>query len=171
MARYALFPDQEVRIYRLILRLALAETFLTSDTLAEDMSVSRNTILSDLEKMELLLYEYDVTLQRRNHYGFCLAGEESQIRLLMEIVIQKGMTDYDVYNMMQTIVNQEKTQATNYGMPHEMATIFNVTLTEMAQLVDQEMLDQFNYSEILAIILRVAIATGRLKKYAYNEKL
>lgn len=163
VARYALFPDQEVRIYRLILRLALAETFLTSDTLADDMSVSRNTILSDLEKMELLLYEYDVTLQRRNHYGFCLAGEESQIRLLMEIVIQKGMTDYDVYNMMQTIVNQEKTQATNYGMPHEMATIFNVTLTEMAQLVDQEMLDQFNYSEILAIILRVAIATGRLK--------
>lgn len=69
VARYALFPDQEVRIYRLILRLALAETFLTSDTLAEDMSVSRNTILSDLEKMEILLYEYDVTLQRRNHYG------------------------------------------------------------------------------------------------------
>ncbi|WP_198015734.1 BglG family transcription antiterminator [Brochothrix campestris] len=162
--RNDLYPDQTNRIYRLILWLSLADTPLTSNEMAEALKVSRNTIIADLDKMDFLLLKYAVTLDRKNHYGFKLVGDEANVRHLMEAVIQKSLTDYDVYYLMQIVVNQEDSNPTNtYGMPPKMAAVFNETLQAIAKLMDKEMLDKFNYSELLAIILRVCIATIRLK--------
>lgn len=162
--RYELYPDQEIRIHQMITILCLQTTYLTTQQLADDLKVSKSTIVADLEKLEQVLMSYQLQLIRKNYFGYTIVGAENQIRLLLEFIIQKGITDYDIYNIMNVITNptEESNHQLKLAIHSQMQQIYQVTLFEISKIVNQEVLEQFNYSEILSIILRVTIATARM---------
>ncbi|MTD38348.1 HTH domain-containing protein [Erwinia sp. CPCC 100877] len=164
--RFETYPDQELRVIQLIFRLLQAAKSLTSQELAEDLQVSRNTIISDLDRVEDLIQSYELLLNRQSGYGFSITGEESKIRLLMEYITQKEITEYDIYQIMTYFVQgrqQRKIQEVHVGGNTIFQQIYQVALKEMTQLIDPSLFDQFNYSEILSITLRVAIAASRMQ--------
>ncbi len=66
--------------------------------------MSRNTIVSDLEQVERFFSQaYDLTLIRQARQGFTISGEESNVRLLMEFITQKELTEYDIYQIMNYV--------------------------------------------------------------------
>ena len=73
----------------MIFQLLSVKGYLTAQQLADELLVSRNTIVSDLEQVERLLQAYDLTLIRQARQGFTISGEESNVRLLMEFITQK----------------------------------------------------------------------------------
>lgn len=164
--RFETYPDQELRANQLIFRLLLASKCLTSQELADDLQVSRNTIISDLERVEELAQMYELTLNRQSRQGFSIIGEESKIRLLMEYITQKEITEYDIYQIMSYFVQsgqQRKMQEVHVGVNTIFQKIYQVALKEMTGLLDPSLFDQFNYAEILSITLRVAIASSRIQ--------
>ncbi|MBO0422910.1 BglG family transcription antiterminator [Enterococcus plantarum] len=164
--RFETYPDQELRANQLIFRLLLASKCLNSQELADDLQVSRNTIISDLDRVEELAQMYELTLNRQSRQGFSIIGEESKIRLLMEYITQKEITEYDIYQIMSYFVQsgqQRKMQEVHVGVNTIFQKIYQVALKEMTGLLDPSLFDQFNYAEILSITLRVAIASSRIQ--------
>ncbi|MGX7150668.1 BglG family transcription antiterminator [Enterococcus ureasiticus] len=164
--RFETYPDQELRVNQLIFRLLLASKCLTSQELAENLQVSRNTIISDLDRVEELIQTYGLILNRQSRQGFSIIGEESKIRLLMEYITQKEITEYDIYQIMSYFVQsgqQKKMQEVHVGVNTIFQKIYQVALKEMTGLLDPSLFDQFNYAEILSITLRVAIAASRMQ--------
>ena len=49
------------------------------------------------------LQAYDLTLIRQARQGFTISGEESNVRLLMEFITQKELTEYDIYQIMNYV--------------------------------------------------------------------
>ncbi|MGX7417925.1 BglG family transcription antiterminator [Carnobacterium gallinarum] len=163
--RYDLFPDQEIRANQIITLLCLQNEFITTLELADRLEVSKNTIVADLERVEQIVGAYELVLVRKNYFGYTLDGPEHQIRLLLEAVIQKEITDYDIYTIMNYITEQRNAPNTNalkLAMQTDMLKIYQATVYEISQIMSQEMMEQFNYSEILSIILRVTLATARM---------
>lgn len=164
--RFETYPDQELRVNQLIFRLLLATDYLTSQELAEEIQVSRNTIVSDLDRVQELIQTYSLVLNRQSRQGFSIVGEESKIRLLMEYITQKEITEYDIYQIMSYFVQsgqQKKMQEVHVGVNTIFQKIYQVALKEMTNLLDPSLFAQFNYAEILSITLRVAIATSRMQ--------
>lgn len=164
--RFETYPDQELRVNQLIFRLLLAPDCLTSQELADEIQVSRNTIVSDLDRVQELIQTYGLVLNRQSRQGFSIIGEESKIRLLMEYITQKEITEYDIYQIMSYFVQsgqQKKMQEVHVGVNTIFQKIYQVALKEMTNLLDPSLFDQFNYAEILSITLRVAIATSRMQ--------
>ena len=87
----------------MIFQLLSVKGYLTAQQLADELLVSRNTIVSDLEQVERLLQAYDLTLIRQARQGFTISGEESNVRLLMEFITQKELTEYDIYQIMNYV--------------------------------------------------------------------
>ncbi|MGH2168374.1 BglG family transcription antiterminator, partial [Enterococcus faecalis] len=56
-----------------------------------------------LEQVEPLLQAYDLTLIRQARQGFTISGEERNVRLLMEFITQKELTEYDIYEIMNYV--------------------------------------------------------------------
>ncbi|MFD1900600.1 BglG family transcription antiterminator [Enterococcus termitis] len=164
--RFETYPDQELRINQLIFRLLLTPAYLTSQELSEEIQVSRNTIISDLDRVEELIHSYELTLNRQSRQGFSITGDESKIRLLMEFITQKEITEYDIYQIMSYFVQsgqQKKMKEVHVGVNTIFQKIYQVALKEMTNLIDPSLFDQFNYAEILSITLRVAIAASRMQ--------
>lgn len=164
--RFETYPDQELRVNQLIFRLLLAPKCLTSQALANELQVSRNTIISDLDRIEELIDVHELILNRQSRQGFSIVGEESKIRLLMEYITQKEITEYDIYQIMSYFVQsgqQKKMQEVHVGVNTIFQKIYQVALKEMTGLLDPSLFDQFNYAEILSITLRVAIAASRMQ--------
>ncbi|MBP1046790.1 transcription antiterminator [Enterococcus sp. BWM-S5] len=164
--RFETYPDQELRMNQLIFHLILSKDHLTSQELADELQVSRNTILKDLDRLEEFIQRYELQLDRQSRRGFFIHGEESKIRLLMEYISQKEITEYDIYQIMSHFVqagNHKRMIDVHVGGNTIFQEIYQVSLNEMTKLLDPSLLDQFNYAEILSITLRVSIATSRMQ--------
>lgn len=164
--RFETYPDQDLRVNQIIFRLLLVNRPLTAQTIADELQVSRNTIMSDLDKVEALILSYGLQLNRRSRLGFSIVGEESKIRLLMEYITQKEITEYDIYQIMSQFVEsteKRKVREVSIGINTIFQKVYQVALKEMTNLIDHSLLNQFNYSEILSITLRVAIASSRMQ--------
>ena len=164
--RFETYPDQDLRINQLIFSLLLSREHVTSKELADKLQVSRNTILKDLGRLETFIAGYDLILHRQSGLGFSIRGEESKIRLLMEYVSQKEITEYDIYQIMSHFVQSGSKKRRldlrvgNSSMFHQ---ICEVALSEMTALLDPSLFEHFNYAELLSITLRVSIAASRLQ--------
>ncbi len=163
--RLELFVDQTSRLDRLSIQLMLTNQAVTSFELAERLAVSKDTILHDLDVLEKRLNAQGMTLERLPRKGFLITGPERQIRLLIEKVFQKDLTDYDIYKIMDLLLQSEKHEG--YELYAAKGTTFQVVLnqvlTDMRQLLKQIDISDLNYAELLNMLIRVAIATVRLK--------
>lgn len=164
--RFETYPDQSRRVNHLIFYLLSVKEFVTTQQLAGELLVSRNTIVSDLDQVDVLLKAYDLALIRQARQGFAIKGSESNVRLLMEFITQKEITEYDIYQIMNYIVQtdeQKKCHEVNIGSGTLFKTCYQTALNQMMYLLNPSSQSQFNYAEILAITIRVAIAASRMQ--------
>lgn len=162
--RFELYPDQEIRLGRLILILLLVKSPLTSQELADKLDVSKNTVINDIDHLETALAEYQVTLQRQNRQGFSLKGSEKRLRLVMEYVCQQQVTDYDINQIMSRLLHGERRVPDLFSkFDADLQEVYQQVLVATSELLHQKSLEAFNYAEILSMTLRVAIAVVRMQ--------
>lgn len=90
---------QEARPSQILFSLFAAKNVVTASQLACEMDVSRNTVLSDLDELEPMLFDNGITLLREKRVGYQLKGPEEIIRAFYEQLIQKSVSAFDVYNI------------------------------------------------------------------------
>lgn len=161
--RFEIYADQDARTQRIILELLMTEEYLTISYLADRLDVSKNTIVYDLEKVDIFLKRFQVVLERRSGQGLLLVGQEKDCRLLMEYLIQIELTEYDIYKIMNQLLNPlEEEEAFSIGKGTEFQGIYRNVVQSLSQILNPVLLNQFNYAELLSISLRAAIAVCRL---------
>lgn len=74
--------DPKHRCELIIAFLLQKQTFVTIDEIAETMKVSKNTIFNDLKKVESILLEASLNLERKPYYGIRITGSEIAFRKL-----------------------------------------------------------------------------------------
>lgn len=73
----------EGRVEYLLNDLLSRVDWITLDDLSEILYVSRNAISGDLKRVETQLAKFDLTLERRPHYGIRVSGSEMSRRLCL----------------------------------------------------------------------------------------
>jgi mannitol operon transcriptional antiterminator len=165
VTRFETFLDQESRVTKIVMILLLEEKTVTVNQLATQLKVSNNTVISDLEKVNEFVSSFQVTLKKKAGQGTLLTGSEDKLRFLMEYLLNHNLTEYDIYQIMNQLIhsNQKKKYSIYLEKYSRFYEIYHVVLGEMSKLLAHSSLDQFNYSELLSITFRVAIAICRLQ--------
>jgi transcriptional antiterminator len=157
-----LYPNQDVRGRRIVSMLVLASDYVTANELAERLTVSRNTILSDLQFVEEYIEPWMLTLERKQRTGYKIYGEEVHVRLLLEHIIQTELSNYEIYQIMARMMRKET---------QDIHLIMEDTLVAHYQLIEKHMIAAFelasaqhlHHSELLTILLRLTISLTRLQ--------
>lgn len=166
--RLELFADQSLRINRLLIMLLVTKEAITALKLANALEVSKDTIMNDLDELEHHFLKEGLVLNRQTRKGFWITGNERLVRLTIEEILQKEFTDYDIYKLMALLLNGRETECFEMYSAKEtpLQEVFNQVIIRMRHLLESENLEKLNYAELLNILIRVTIATVRLRKEA-----
>ncbi|MBW4081086.1 BglG family transcription antiterminator [Paenibacillus sp. S150] len=83
--------NRQSRQQYLLFYLLQSDDFRSMDRMAEEMGISRSTIISDLKEVEQRLSPFRLTLTRRAHYGMKIEGDEKDFRkAFSHFILQNG---------------------------------------------------------------------------------
>ncbi|WNS46345.1 BglG family transcription antiterminator [Paenibacillus sp. MMS20-IR301] len=85
--------NKQSRQQFLLFYLLQSSSYQSMDKMAEEMGVSRSTIISDLKEVEQRLGAFRLSLARRAHYGMKIEGDEKDFRKAFSyFILQSGQT-------------------------------------------------------------------------------
>ena len=103
-----LLLSQEERSKYIALELLLHKEFITLNSLAEKMGVSRNTVIGDMQRVEQLLQNWRIELERKVHYGIRTVSSEVNRRLALEYVVQSFLNSNEMSYILQSIIHKHE---------------------------------------------------------------
>lgn len=95
--------SQETRVRHILLQLLFRDGYITAGGLAEELDVSRGTILSDMDYVNVFLEGSGLFFKRQVRLGYRLDGSEISLRSLAEKLLRDSMSVYDIYKMIGRI--------------------------------------------------------------------
>jgi lichenan operon transcriptional antiterminator len=103
-------PDSpEERIRYIITRLLLTNKFVKLDHLADEIFVSRSTILNDVKDIKKILSRYGLSLEKKPNYGLRIKGDELKVRFCMsDYIFNKKRDELDIVNEQLNILTREE---------------------------------------------------------------
>jgi lichenan operon transcriptional antiterminator len=73
----------EERVLYILKSIIMADDFIATEQLANELFVSKSTVDNDLKQVEKLLEKYNLTLYKKQNYGIKLKGDEMNIRFCL----------------------------------------------------------------------------------------
>ncbi|WP_371256731.1 transcription antiterminator [Pelosinus sp. UFO1] len=126
-AGVALLLNQEERSKYIALELLINEKFVTINLLAEKMGVSRNTVVADMQRVERLLQNWRIEMERKVHYGIRAVSSEVNRRLALEYVVQSFLNSNEISYILHSIARE-------YEFPSRVGNVITTFLLEKDQL-------------------------------------
>ncbi len=137
----------EGRVAYLLSDLLQRGDWITADDLASVLFVSANAIRGDLKRVEEELARFDLTLERRPHYGIRVAGPEMGRRLCLANITLDHLNDGDVEHS-------------------ENRAMLDVVARCVEKVLSEENF-QINSSAYQNLLVHIAIAVMRIRKGCY----
>ncbi|MEK4149274.1 MULTISPECIES: BglG family transcription antiterminator [Robertmurraya] len=160
--RFQVYPDQAMRVKRIILSLLLTNGYKTAAELSELLQVSRNTILSDLNHVDEFLTSSNVELERKPRIGYRLIGNELQLRLVLEHIVYNSLDDYQIYKMTTRITKQERQMEIGTVLERPLKQIYETAEKHMSGLYSPSLAPLLRLSDLLKFLLRLTFSVARL---------
>lgn len=157
--KFNYFPQPMQRAKQIIVLFGLTDGFMTTQQLENKLGVSKTTVLSDLNNAELELAKFNITLVRKNYYGYTISGSEANIRSALEEIVQHIINSYDLTTVMNLFVNDDLRP--QLGIASELETIYQ-QLFQTIQTLNKNPRLQLDYNDILTIVIRLGISVARL---------
>ena len=126
-AGMTLLLNQEERSKYIALELLINEKFITINLLAEKMGVSRNTVVADMQRVERLLQNWRIEMERKVHYGIRAVSSEVNRRLALEYVVQSFLNSNEISYILHSIARE-------YEFPSRVGNVITTFLLEKKQL-------------------------------------
>lgn len=157
-------PDQNFRIKKIVMTMLQKSDYTTAASLSEILEVSRNTILSDMKLVEEFVSPWEIQLERKKRIGYRLFGEELHLRLLIENLILSNMSNYEIYQIMSSISNNEERNYTIYSMDGTLLSVFRIAEEKLSELYHPSVIKILHQSDILTLLIRITISVTRLNQ-------
>lgn len=118
----------EERVLYILKSIIMADGFIATEQLANELFVSKSTVDNDLKQVEKLLEKYDLTLYKKQNYGIKLIGNEMNIRFcLSESLANMRNEQVQLENEITSDINVEViktiTKEHIYELPFRMADL------------------------------------------------
>ncbi len=155
-------PDQNFRVKRILIALLLENDYITAADLAEDLQVSRNTILNDMNLVEEYVEAWMIKLERAKRSGYKLIGEELHLRLLLENLFYSYITNFDIYQIMTRIISYEQDFEPEFLIESRLHSIYTVAEKHLSDLYVPSVTNLFQQSDLLSLLIRITISITRL---------
>lgn len=155
-------PDQNFRLKRILMSMLLDDHYYTAAEFADNLQVSRNTILNDMNFIDELVAPWKIKLERARRRGYRLIGEELHQRLLLEHLICSNLSNYDIYQIMTRITNHEEVVEQAFLMESSLHPIYDVAERHLRDLYEPKASQLLNQSDIIVLMIRITISIKRL---------
>ena len=158
MSNKSTYPSKEERVIAITKHLILADEYLTATQISEKFDVSRNTILNDLHHVEEFIVPWQVYLKRQPRIGYRLKGEELHQRILLENLIHRSLTHYDIYQI--TMQLSGITDGNPFWIDDELKAVHQLVFGYVQSLYQTNR----NGNYLLSLLFRLTISIYRLNK-------
>lgn len=160
--RSKIYPDQTVRVKRIIVSLLLTNDYRTASELSDMFEVSRNTILSDMHQVESFLKSWTIELERKQRTGFRLNGNELQLRLMLEHIIFNDLNDFEIYKLTTRITKKEQEVEIGSLLDDQLKAVYETVENQMSKLYTPSLARLIRLSDLLKLLLRITFSITRL---------
>lgn len=160
--RSQIYPDQTMRVRRIILSLLWTNEYKTAAQLSEMLAVSRNTILSDLNHVDEFLKSWNIELERKQRTGYRLHGNELQLRLMLEHIIYNSLDDYQIYKLTTRITKKERQIEIGTILEEPLKPIYEMAESHMSAFYSPSLASLLRLSDLLRFLLRLTFSVKRL---------
>jgi lichenan operon transcriptional antiterminator len=136
----------EERVLYILKSIIMADDFIATEQLANELFVSKSTVDNDLKQVEKLLEKYDLTLFKKQNYGIKLMGNEMNIRFCLS----------------ESLANRRTEQA-----ELENEIIADVNIDDIKSITKEYVGElSFNMADLPLnnLVMHIAIAIKRIKK-------
>jgi lichenan operon transcriptional antiterminator len=136
----------EERVLYILKSIIMADDFIATEELANELFVSKSTVDNDLKQVEKLLEKYDLALFKKQNFGIKLTGNEINIRFCLS----------------ESLENLKNEQA-----ELEKDIIADVNIPEI-KAITEEYIEELSFSmaelPLNNLVMHIAIAIQRIKK-------
>lgn len=168
-----IFLNQDDRVKRITLELLLQEEYISMHHLSEKIGVSRNTLSSDLKKVELFLRTWNLTLERKVRLGIKVLGFEMQKRLVLESIIQDSIHGDEMLHLAKGVLQKNEPSPVWTVMKQIRLSAEDLKLLYQAMIRIVEESGKklgFSFSDhvLIGVLIRLSIVVQRLR---HNHEL
>ncbi|SNX53490.1 BglG family transcription antiterminator [Thermoanaerobacterium sp. RBIITD] len=158
---YALSQKERVNI--ILSNLIGQKDYTTINTLADNLMVSRSTIINDLDKVRKWLSDHGLELKSAPKYGIKVLGDEKKLR---KAAIELLTETIDIEKALD-IVKMPMYTRINVGMDNEIKKLFeNIDLSyieECIKTAESELETVFSDAAFTGLVIHIAIAIKRIE--------
>ncbi|WP_158610667.1 BglG family transcription antiterminator [Lactiplantibacillus garii] len=148
------------RVEQIVLLLTINAGFMTTQQLENKIDISKNTVIADLDKVEHFLKPFQLSLERKNYYGYRIAGTELNIRSVLEAVLSRTLHTFEAPILTSADPLKDVRQIQFQTVP-ELQTVLGVVITELENQHYAEHAD-FDLEDVLTMVVRMTIGVVRL---------
>lgn len=163
MENHKLYTSRAMRVRRILVMLLLSEDYVTAALMADEIDVSRNTILADMNEVELLAERFHVSLSREQRSGYRILGEEQRLRSLLEHLLMSNMNNYEVYKMTTRITRQDRERNFQPMFDKRILPEYQLVESALAQYFQEETREIWQQLDLMTILIRLTISLKRLQ--------
>lgn len=160
--------SSEERQAYIMFRLINSNDYITIQNLADEMYVSKGTVNNELSKVEDLLKNKGLKLEKRQNRGMIIKGEERAIRHEYANMIADEKNLNYMLNLMNHSNLPEGNESFKSYFSNEFLDIFNESdvskISESIKEIEDELGGIFSDSAYVALIIHIAIAIKRIKE-------
>ncbi|AGB20096.1 BglG family transcription antiterminator [Thermoanaerobacterium thermosaccharolyticum] len=158
---YALSQKERVNI--ILSNLIGQKDYTTINALADNLMVSRSTIINDLDKVRKWLSDHGLELKSAPKYGIKVLGDEKKLR---KAAIELLTETIDIEKALD-IVKMPMYTRINVGMDNEIKKLFeNIDLSyieECIKTAESELETVFSDAAFTGLVIHIAIAIKRIE--------
>ena len=161
LKRNQLFPNQNFRINKFLIRLMIQDEYVTASEIADYLKVSRNTIINDIGDMEKALQPWLIELEKKNRFGYRLKGKEIHVRLLSENLIRKNLTNEDLYRMNNRL-KEDNDSDDKLMLDAPYVDIYKLIEKHAKQILEDQWNNLHPSLDVVGILIRMCVMITRL---------
>ncbi|WP_430535188.1 HTH domain-containing protein [Listeria rocourtiae] len=158
-----LYTSRSMRVRRILVMLLLSEGYVTAALMADEIDVSRNTILADMNEVERMAGRFHVKLSREQRSGYRILGEERRLRSLLEHLLVSNMNNYEVYKITTRITRLDRERNFQPMFDRRILPEYELVESALAYYFQDESREIWQQLDIMIILVRLTISLKRLQ--------
>lgn len=153
--------DKNIRCRNIIVFILLSKKFVTTRAISEFLDISQSTLVNDLLLVKKEVKKYNLYYVTKKGLGVFINGAEMAKRHALEVLIRDSLDEYQIYKVIELMLNNGSLEPSKFTIHEEINSIFNQVITSIDKIIRAGNYNEYEYTEILVIILRFTIALIR----------
>ncbi len=159
--------DPEKRRFIILSELLLSSEPVKIFYLADKLNVTDNTVISDLDKVEVFLKDYSLELVRKPGLGLYVEGDEKRIRNAIMNIFYQGLDLKDVRELIKKKLTETSSEKSHVNIADRLLGLVEeetiIRVEEVIRSMEKELGEKLTDDAYIGLLIHTILAISRLK--------